>query len=136
MIRRPPRSTRTDTLFPYTTLFRSGPNEFSSFHPIAGIWDRVYLSGNPANVMHGMQSFTVGPGDAATFDLISPVEGAKAIVTHPLRSALSGAFTLLTYSKHADPEMGPDAEFLGRRRSPAGSASPPASPTRHHPSKA
>src|SRR3546814_19815845 len=26
MIRRPPRSTRTDTLFPYTTLFRSlGP---------------------------------------------------------------------------------------------------------------
>src|SRR3546814_9708457 len=24
MVRRPPRSTRTDTLFPYTTLFRSG----------------------------------------------------------------------------------------------------------------
>src|SRR3546814_14213454 len=28
MIRRPPRSTRTDTLFPYTTLFRSNsPNQ-------------------------------------------------------------------------------------------------------------
>src|SRR3546814_8609955 len=29
MLRRPPRSTRTDTLFPYTTLFRSGegPND-------------------------------------------------------------------------------------------------------------
>src|SRR3546814_7305704 len=26
MIRRPPRSTRTDTLFPYTTLFRSKPD--------------------------------------------------------------------------------------------------------------
>src|SRR3546814_20757140 len=26
MIRRPPRSTRTDTLFPYTTLFRSNGN--------------------------------------------------------------------------------------------------------------
>src|SRR3546814_271650 len=26
MILRPPRSTRTDTLFPYTTLFRSGSN--------------------------------------------------------------------------------------------------------------
>src|SRR3546814_2077344 len=25
MVRRPPRSTRTDTLFPYTTLFRSDP---------------------------------------------------------------------------------------------------------------
>src|SRR3546814_5054715 len=31
MIRRPPRSTRTDTLFPYTTLFRSsGPDPGSS----------------------------------------------------------------------------------------------------------
>src|SRR3546814_1108641 len=28
MIRRPPRSTRTDTLFPYTTLFRSGARRF------------------------------------------------------------------------------------------------------------
>src|SRR3546814_15955750 len=27
MNRRPPRSTRTDTLFPYTTLFRSRPRE-------------------------------------------------------------------------------------------------------------
>src|SRR3546814_2919584 len=27
MIRRPPRSTRTDTLFPYTTLFRSDGRE-------------------------------------------------------------------------------------------------------------
>src|SRR3546814_7703984 len=30
MIRRPPRSTRTDTLFPYTTLFRSSPKCQSS----------------------------------------------------------------------------------------------------------
>src|SRR3546814_14576685 len=29
MIRRPPRSTRTDTLFPYTTLFRSRPADRS-----------------------------------------------------------------------------------------------------------
>src|SRR3546814_7829014 len=29
MIRRPPRSTRTDTLFPYTTLFRSRPRSKS-----------------------------------------------------------------------------------------------------------
>src|SRR3546814_12793524 len=28
MIRRPPRSTRTDTLFPYTTLFRSNGHGF------------------------------------------------------------------------------------------------------------
>src|SRR3546814_7674651 len=29
MIRRPPRSTRTDTLFPYTTLFRSNEGVFA-----------------------------------------------------------------------------------------------------------
>src|SRR3546814_13011379 len=28
MIRRPPRSTRTDTLFPYTTLFRSPDDDW------------------------------------------------------------------------------------------------------------
>src|SRR3546814_11840683 len=36
MIRRPPRSTRTDTLFPYTTLFRSNNQtspEFLSLNP-------------------------------------------------------------------------------------------------------
>src|SRR3546814_7119325 len=30
MIRRPPRSTRTDTLFPYTTLFRSAVGVFEA----------------------------------------------------------------------------------------------------------
>src|SRR3546814_14405578 len=30
MIRRPPRSTRTDTLFPYTTLFRSAVATFTA----------------------------------------------------------------------------------------------------------
>src|SRR3546814_9476693 len=43
MIRRPPRSTRTDTLFPYTTLFRSwhwkSCNAFSKAGPkIARTW--------------------------------------------------------------------------------------------------
>src|SRR3546814_6419753 len=32
MIRRPPRSTRTDTLFPYTTLFRS-TNKYAEGYP-------------------------------------------------------------------------------------------------------
>src|SRR3546814_2863489 len=32
MIRRPPRSTRTDTLFPYTTLFRSSRDRDARDH--------------------------------------------------------------------------------------------------------
>src|SRR3546814_8105993 len=35
MIRRPPRSTRTDTLFPYTTLFRSLGREL---YPDLDLW--------------------------------------------------------------------------------------------------
>src|SRR3546814_20613005 len=36
MIRRPPRSTRTDTLFPYTTLFRSLDQRFHAGRTISG----------------------------------------------------------------------------------------------------
>src|SRR3546814_2550287 len=35
MIRRPPRSTRTDTLFPYTTLFRSPLPRYRTGDPFA-----------------------------------------------------------------------------------------------------
>src|SRR3546814_10834454 len=35
MIRRPPRSTRTDTLFPYTTLFRSARTRSRRFSNLA-----------------------------------------------------------------------------------------------------
>lgn len=84
----------------------AGVNEFSSFHPIAGIWDRVYPSGNPKNVLHGMQSFTVGPGDGAAFDLVSPVEGANALVSHVMRQALTGAIAVLQFTNDADPKLG------------------------------
>src|SRR3546814_3751913 len=50
MIRRPPRSTRTDTLFPYTTLFRSHYNDFvrlkrfeQAFGEAIGIYDPLRL---------------------------------------------------------------------------------------------
>src|SRR3546814_8592206 len=39
MIRRPPRSTRTDTLFPYTTLFRSLC--FFLRQSLSTIWSKV-----------------------------------------------------------------------------------------------
>src|SRR3546814_9998709 len=41
MIRRPPRSTLTDTLFPYTTLFRASPHAHPTvevFVPLRGKW--------------------------------------------------------------------------------------------------
>src|SRR3546814_8247286 len=40
MIRRPPRSTRTDTLFPYTTLFRSGVEALPFPRTTGGVYSR------------------------------------------------------------------------------------------------
>src|SRR3546814_4402956 len=45
MIRRPPRSTRTDTLFPYTTLFRSPAD--SRVRLAASLLSDVAWSANP-----------------------------------------------------------------------------------------
>src|SRR3546814_3519062 len=45
MIRRPPRSTRTDTLFPYTTLFRSWNGLCSPWWMISAITWPVGITG-------------------------------------------------------------------------------------------
>src|SRR3546814_11250633 len=47
MIRRPPRSTRTDTLFPYTTLFRS-----VSGVPIARLVSSLSVGHRPVPMAH------------------------------------------------------------------------------------
>src|SRR3546814_11873524 len=54
MIRRPPRSTRTDTLFPYTTLFRSFQQEHGSERPL--------LPGQPAHEAHDHPTQRYHPG--------------------------------------------------------------------------
>src|SRR3546814_14907001 len=64
MIRRPPRSTRTDTLFPYTTLLRSRHRRAAledDYHRLAGGFERV-------------QQITLrfGQGDAGTVATIEP----------------------------------------------------------------
>jgi nitrite reductase (NO-forming) len=92
----------------------AGPNEFSSFHPIANIWDAVYPSGNPENRQVGLQSLVVGPGDGATLDLISPVPGANVIVDHAMPHAHTGAMAVIMFSDDADPAMGRGDNILVR----------------------
>src|SRR3546814_13726331 len=56
MIRRPPRSTRTDTLFPYTTLFRSDQRVVSMHYTLTNAQGDVIDSsqGNePLVYLHG-----------------------------------------------------------------------------------
>src|SRR3546814_15048128 len=62
MIRRPPRSTRTDTLFPYTTLFRSNRSDASARRAMAGeqrLFDlrRTALTGEQAQLAERIQQF-------------------------------------------------------------------------------
>src|SRR3546814_1867484 len=49
MIRRPPRSTRTDTLFPYTTLFRSLAQRHRG--PCCGLWVSCAAGPGPSQKM-------------------------------------------------------------------------------------
>src|SRR3546814_11896431 len=69
MIRRPPRSTRTDTLFPYTTLFRSKEPDMRRI--ILGIGSLI-LIGSP--ILGGCGRTGDGPDEASAGSLVAFVE--------------------------------------------------------------
>src|SRR3546814_5702106 len=77
MIRRPPRSTRTDTLFPYTTLFRSPPN-------LLGVRTNVVLRERPKTSVENWKLFSVARAKRAARrrDRRSAEGGIRQ---HPLR---------------------------------------------------
>src|SRR3546814_12012904 len=64
MRRRPPRSTRTDTLFPYTTLFRSahkmhGPKGIGAVYIARELQDRIEPLIYGGGQQNGLRSGTV-----------------------------------------------------------------------------
>src|SRR3546814_15331018 len=65
MIRRPPRSTRTDTLFPYTTLFRSETVRSFSEDTQIDILRQGHLAG--LDFEDTPPAFLVGHGDIDEF---------------------------------------------------------------------
>ncbi len=81
-----------------------------ALHPIASIWDRVYINGNPKNTLHGIQTYNVAVAEADTFDLVTPENDKPAtgiaIVDHAMNAALRGAITVLVSKKDADPNKG------------------------------
>ena len=87
-----------------------------AFHPIAGIWDRVYVNGNPKNVMYGVQTYNVAVAEASVFDIVSPADRAtnNAIVDHTMSAALRGAITVLMNKPDADPKAGKGDNILIR----------------------
>src|SRR3546814_8265499 len=89
MIRRPPRSTRTDTLFPYTTLFRSYPLD-RAFRRVA-LADHLFL----AAVLHLCRCRDVGDlHRAAADDRAAAGAGAKLGEGHSDRQRFLSLFPL------------------------------------------
>jgi nitrite reductase (NO-forming) len=87
-----------------------------AFHPIAGIWDRVFVNGNPKNVMYGVQTYNVAVAEADAFDIVSPADRPtnNAIVDHTMSAALRGAITVLMNKPDADPKAGKGDNILIR----------------------
>ncbi len=91
-------------------------NESVAFHPIAGIWDRVYDNGNPKNIKYGLQTVDVAPAHGMVFDLISPKgrDTNNALVNHRMKRALNGAITVLMNHEDYDGKKGQDGNLVLR----------------------
>lgn len=91
-------------------------NEPVAFHPIAGIWDKVYINGNPENVLEDMATYNVAVSEASTFDIVSPADRPtnNALVDHAMRAAMGGAITVLMNKPDADPKAGKGENILIR----------------------
>jgi nitrite reductase (NO-forming) len=87
-----------------------------AMHPIAGIWDRVYINGNPKNTLVDIATYNVAVSEATTFDIVSPADKPtnNAIVDHAMSAALRGAITVLMNTPDADPKMGKGENILLR----------------------
>lgn len=91
-------------------------NEAAAFHPIAGIWERVYDNGNPKNIAWGVQTVEVPPAHGIVVDMIPPAGRASnnALVDHRMKAALNGAITVLMTYEGADPDKGRNGNLILR----------------------
>lgn len=76
-------------------VVNAGPNRFSAFHVIGGIFERVEVNGNPGNALYGLQTFTVPPGSGSLFEMIFPEPGKWLAVDHSLKNASLGAAAVI-----------------------------------------
>src|SRR3546814_5661968 len=99
MSRRPPRSTRTDTLFPYTTLFRSGIAFPVPANDDASRAIRLYCDAVAAAATKGGQ----GAAAAAGYDLGSmaepPAEERSEEHTSELQSLMRISYSVFCLKK-------------------------------------
>ncbi len=77
---------------PLTVAFvNAGPNESSAFHVVGSTLRTVDLSGNPAAVLHDVQTVDVPPGDGILATLTFAQPGVYPFVSHDMRQFARGA---------------------------------------------
>src|SRR3546814_16192151 len=95
MIRRPPRSTRTDTLFPYTTLFRSTDTTTTEV-PVETVPVEGAEATDPETAPHRFASWAgKWPGVEGMYATITPTDPGK--YQHEMQSDLDPK---ATYNGH------------------------------------
>jgi len=77
----------------------AGPNEVSSLHIVGTVMDRVYLDGNPKNVLYGLQTLMLPASGGAVVEVTVTEEGYYPIVTHQFNHASKGAVAILRVTK-------------------------------------
>lgn len=80
-------------------VLNAGPTLFSAFHVIGWIFDKVYVDGNPENVLHGVQTYTIPPGGGAMFELTIDQPGLYPFVTHSFAYTGKGAVGVIQVVK-------------------------------------
>src|SRR3546814_14852709 len=86
MIRRPPRSTRTDTLFPYTTLFRSPVSPQGQADDSLSVYN-LGLNANWELDFAGGTQRRIEAGNAQAAAAVANVEDAKVQLTAEVANA-------------------------------------------------
>src|SRR3546814_14101876 len=79
MIRRPPRFTRTDTLFPYTTLFRSLLLAVDEAQRLESREQRHQLGGVAVEVRMALVALGAGDDEGVRRDLLAEAVAAVAL---------------------------------------------------------
>lgn len=69
----------------------AGPDMWSSFHVIGGIFKKVYPGGDPKQAISGVSTYSVSPGAGAIFDIVMPMPGHYAFVDHDMSAMEKGA---------------------------------------------
>lgn len=72
-------------------MINNGPNVWSAFHIVGGIFQAVYLNANPNNKFEGLQTISVGPGDGVACEIIFDEPGEYIAVNHSFGHAAHGA---------------------------------------------